>query len=120
MFLPPIRTARLSLFRRAPLHSLHMTRSLASASAFDFRAACSKLPNPAHTGQAPLGLLNENRLGTISGKEPPHSAQANFWLKRNSLVGAVSACTSILTICWPTPEAVSSESARRFSIPSLI
>ncbi len=55
-----------------------------------FDPSAPNYPTHAQTGQAPLGLLNENRLGTISGKELPHSAQANFWLKRNSLIGAVS------------------------------
>ena len=36
-----------------------------------------RVPMPPHSGQAPYGLLNENMRGETSGKEMPHSAQAN-------------------------------------------
>src|SRR5688572_17190298 len=87
IFLPAMRTARLCFLRRAPLHPLQVVVSLAPEEFLVFRVAFSRIPNPPHNGQAPLGLLNENRLGTSSGKELPHWAQANFWLKRNSLIG---------------------------------
>ena len=35
-------------------------------------------PSPVHSGHAPYGLLNENILGSISGRSTPHSTHENF------------------------------------------
>ena len=64
---PPMRTARLSFFKREPPHSGHGTLALSLIRLP--RSAIS--PRPLQRGQAPSGLLNENRPGVISGAEAP-------------------------------------------------
>src|SRR5688572_22802892 len=63
--LPPSQTCRASLRRRAPLHS-----------AQGFSLQTDSVPRPWHSGQAPYGLLNENRRGSTSGKEKPSFGHA--------------------------------------------
>ncbi len=42
----------------------------------------SSVPRPSHLGQAPKGLLKENRRGSISSMVKPETGQANFSEKR--------------------------------------
>ena len=73
------------------------------------------IPRPEHSGQAPLGLLKENDLGSISGILISQSGQAKLSLNVTLLSPIISA-----TITPPErADAVSTESARRFCIPSL-
>ena len=73
------------------------------------------LPMPKQAGQAPNGLLNENIRGSIAGKEIWQSGQAKCWLYMCD--GPSISCTT--TIPSPHLAAVSMESDRRLSMPSL-
>ena len=71
-------------------------------------------PRPSQAGQAPCGLLNENRRGSISSIVKPETGQAN--LADSSSCSPVSAfSTSSRPSEWPS--AVSMLSARRCSRP---
>ena len=75
-------------------------------------------PRPVHSGQAPNGLLKENRRGCKSGIEIPQSGQAFFWLKNTS---SSLSPTRRVTITIPLAflRAISIESARRLRTSSL-
>src|SRR5699024_120293 len=73
------------------------------------------VPSPSHVGQAPKGLLNENRRGSSSSIEKPHSGQAWFSLMTISS----SPITSIITRPFPKGKTVTIESDKRLSTPSL-
>ena len=74
------------------------------------------IPKPEHSGHAPLGLLNENDLGSISGMLIPQSGHAKFSLN----VMLLSPITSTVITPPDSAEAVSAESASLFCIPSFI
>ena len=59
------------------------------------------VPNPEHSGQAPLGLLNEKFLGSISLMLIPQLTQAKFWLKIIS-----SSLSGIFTLSIPPDSAI--------------
>lgn len=42
------------------------------------------IPKPVQVGHAPLGLLKEKSLGSISMRSMPQSGQEKFWLNTNS------------------------------------
>ena len=71
-------------------------------------------PSPKHSGQAPNGLLKEKLRGSISSTLIPQSGHEKLWLKfifspsKTSMTNSPSASSS----------AFSTESVRRFSIPS--
>ena len=71
-------------------------------------------PRPSQVGQAPYGLLNENRRGSISSIVKPDTGQAN--LADSSSCSPVSALsTTTRPSAWPS--AVSMLSASRCSRP---
>ncbi len=71
---------------------------------------------PAQVGQAPKGLLNENRRGSISEIVKPETGQANFDEKVMRFAWPLSSRSSAYSItAMPSASsrAVSSESANR-------
>src|SRR3984893_17987158 len=68
---------------------------------------CCSTPSPPHAGQAPNGLLKENKRGSISEIENPETGQANLSEKirrsgpLRSWIFAVFLC-----VCSPSPSIV--------------
>ena len=78
------------------------------------------LPIPEHCGQAPMGLLNENILGSSSGKLMPCSSQAYFCENSISSPSVPSRLTvRIFTLPSEALSALSTESERRERISAL-
>ena len=67
-------------------------------------------PRPSQRGQAPIGLLNENRRGSSSGSEYPHTGQAKRAEKMCSRPESISTANARPSE-WRS--AVSKDSARR-------
>jgi hypothetical protein len=76
----------------------------------------SVIPRPSQAGQAPKGLLKENRRGSTSSMVKPETGQANLAEKvvRSPFFLASSVKARPSARC----SAVSKESARRVSMPS--
>src|SRR5262249_941583 len=100
MFLLSISTFKLSSFNRLPLQISQISSDHKSFT-----------PKPWHSGQAPYGLLNENRRGSISGKEKPSFGQVNFAESETSL------SVMIVTTSLPylMPDSMASARRRRLS-----
>ena len=74
-------------------------------------------PKPPQCGQAPCGLLNENRRGSISSMVNPETGQANF---EEKVSRDLSAIFSTYKIPLLSLSAVSTDCAKRVAIPSFI
>src|SRR6185437_11520424 len=70
----------------------------------------SLVPSPSQVGQAPYGLLNENRRGSISGMVKPETGQANLAEK---MICSSRSAFSAMAMPSASLSAVSNESARR-------
>ena len=69
-----------------------------------------RTPKPSHTGQEPIGLLNENKRGSNSGRLYAQCGQENF--AENSISSPVSIFTAT-ALSLPKRKAVSKLSAKR-------
>ena len=78
---------------------------------------CS-VPSPPHSGQAPNGLLNENRRGSISSIEKPETGQAKRAeniIRSGSVSSFSRSASSITAMPSARASAVSKLSARRLA-----
>ena len=73
-------------------------------------------PRPSQTGQAPNGLLNENRRGSISLMVKPETGQANF-SENSSRRGSVSPSSSVAHSATAMPSARRSAVSMRVGQP---
>ena len=67
-------------------------------------------PNPSQLGQAPIGLLNENNLGSSSCNEYEHTGHANLLEKSCSSFESISKAMALPSASL---SAVSNDSAKR-------
>src|SRR5260221_12427330 len=59
---------------------------------------CFSTPSPPQAGQAPNGLLNENRRGSISEIVKPDTGQANFSENMMRWASAAAAVASLVSL----------------------
>ena len=81
------------------------------------------MPSPSQAGQAPNGLLNENRRGSISLMVKPETGQANFSensSRRGSFSPFSAAAHSTKAMPSARRRACSRLSDRRVSRPALV